>query len=191
MDGSAQYVLAYALTSSAGIRAVLPLALVSVAAHLGYMHMSGNFAWVGSPLAMAVLVGMALVELFADKVPLLDHVLHVVQVVTKPAAAAILAGGVMHPQSREVLIGLMVLGALNALGIHAATSSVRVASTATTAGIANPFISVFEDVAAAGVAVLAFAAPFIAAALCLAATLAAVFLVRSTLRHRRRQTQPQ
>jgi hypothetical protein len=182
MDSTAQYALAYALTTSAGIRALLPLALVSIAAHFGYVHTPASFAWLGSDTVTFILIGMAVLEVFADKIPLLDHALHVVQVVTKPAAAAILVGGVTHPQSHAVLAGLMVAGALNALGIHSVTSSVRVASTATTAGIANPFISVFEDLSAAAVAVLAFVVPFVAAALSLLVGLVAFRLARSAFR---------
>jgi|SRR5579884_473472 len=182
MDAGSQYALAYALTTSAGIRALLPLALVSVAAHFGYVHPPQPFGWLGSTNVTAVLIGVALLELFADKIPLLDHALHFVQVVTKPAAAAILVAGTAHPQSHNVLVGLMVLGALNALGIHAFTSSVRVASTATTAGVANPFISMLEDLAAIGVTVLAFVAPFIAAALCVLAVVILFRLARGTYR---------
>ncbi len=182
MDSAAQYALAYALTTSAGIRALLPLALVSIAVHFGYVHTPATFAWLGSTVVTLVLVGMALLEVLAEKVPFLDHVLHVAQVVTKPAAAAILTGGVTHPQSHDALIGLMVIGALNALGIHTFTSSVRVVSTATTVGIANPFISVFEDISAAAIVVLAFAAPFAAAVLCLLAAILMFRLARSAYR---------
>lgn len=175
MDSAGQYALAYALTTSAGIRALLPLALVSIAAHFGYVHAPQPYEWLGSTNVTLVLIGMALLELFADKIPLLDHALHFVQVLTKPAAAAILVAGTAHPQSQNLLAGLMVLGALNALGVHTFTSSVRVASTATTAGIANPVISTFEDVVAIGLTVLAFLTPFLAAALAL---IAAIVLFR-------------
>jgi hypothetical protein len=182
MDAASQYALAYALTTSAGVRALLPLALVSVAAHFGYVHPPQPFDWLGSTNVTLVLIGIALLELFADKVPLLDHALHLTQVLTKPAAAAILVGGTAHPQSHNVLVGLMVLGALNALGVHAFTSSVRVASTATTGGIANPLISTFEDVATIAVTVLAFVTPFIAAALCIVAAIILFRLARGTYR---------
>ncbi len=188
MTSAAQYALAYALTTTAGIRALLPLAFVSIAAHLGFIHPDAPFAWLGSTPVTLILIGIAIVEICADKIPLLDHALHVVQVATKPAAAAILVGGATHPQSHSVLIGLMTVGALNALGIHAATSSVRVASTATTAGIANPFISLFEDVTAAGLTVLAFVAPFVAAALSLLAVIVGIRIVRSLVHHRHART---
>lgn len=182
MDAAAQYALAYALTTSAGLRALLPLALVSIAAHFGYIHPPQPYDWLGSTNVTLVLVAVALAELFADKVPLLDHALHFVQALTKPAAAAILVAGTTHPQSHSVLVGLMVIGALNALGVHTFTSSLRVASTAATAGAANPFISAFEDVAAIGVTVLAFLTPFIAAALALVAVIIMFRVGRGTYR---------
>jgi hypothetical protein len=121
---------------------------------------------------------MAAVEVLADKIPLVDHALHFVQIVTKPAAAAIVVAGVAHPQSHDALIALMVVGALNALGVHAFTSSTRVASTATTGGIANPFLSVFEDGGVIALSLLAFVAPFIAAVLCVVVVVIMVWVAR-------------
>jgi Domain of unknown function (DUF4126) len=178
MDSAAQYALAYALTTTTGIRALLPLALVSLAVHFGYLHEPAQFHWLGSNSVTLLLVAVAVAEMLADKIPLVDHALHFVQVATKPAAAAILVAGTAHPQSHDTLVALMVLGALNALGVHAFTSSARVASTATTGGIANPLLSGFEDAAAIVLSVLAFVAPFIAAVLCVVAVVIMFRLAR-------------
>lgn len=178
MDAAAQYAFAYALTTTAGVRALLALAAVSIAAHIGWMHPPTGFEWLASTTAMWVLIAVAAVEMLADKVPFLDHAVHFVQVAGKPAAGAILVGGSVHAQSHEMLVGLMVVGALNALGIHVAVASLRGASTVTTGGIANPAVSLFEDVGAAVALVIAFLAPFVAAALAIAFTIALVFFVR-------------
>ena len=114
MDAAGQYALAYALTTTAGVRAMVALAAVAIAAHFNLIHPPGAFAWLGSPIAMWVLGGFAVVEILADKVPLLDHALHVAQIAVKPAAAAVLVGGSLHAQSHEALVTLMILGALNA-----------------------------------------------------------------------------
>jgi len=171
MDAGGQYALAYALTATAGIRALLPLVLLSLAVHIGYVHPPSGFAWLGGMNVTIILAAVALVEMLADKVPLLDHALHVAQIVAKPAAADILVGGTTHVQNHDVLVGLMILGALNALGVHSFTSSLRVASTATTAGVANPFISVIEDVFVVAGSILAFLVPYVAAAVCALATI--------------------
>jgi len=185
MDPAAQYALAYALTTSAGVRALVPLVAVSFAAHLGYIHPPEQIGWLGSTTVTAILVAVALAEIFADKIPLVDHALHFVQVATKPAAGAILVAGVAHPQNRDVLIGLMVLGALNALGIHAVTSSIRLGSTAATAGLGNPILSTTEDVAAVGTTLLAFVAPFAAAVIALLLVFLLARLLRAVYRRTR------
>ena len=163
MDAATQYALAYSLTTTAGVRGVLALALVSVATHVGILHPPEGFAWLASVPVMWSLVGVAAIEVLADKIPFLDHVLHVAQVVIKPAAAAIIVGGTVHTQSQEMLIFLMIVGALNALGVHAGVATARAASTATTAGLANPALSTAEDVGAIGTGVLSFAMPFVIA----------------------------
>lgn len=190
MDAASQYALAYALTTTAGVRALLPLAAFAVVIHLGFIHPPAGFEWLGGAHVMWPLIGVAVIELIADKVPVVDHLMHVLGVAVKPAAAAIIVGGSLHAQSPQVLAGLMALGALNALGVHAAIASVRGASTLTTAGIANPAISTVEDGGSIIATVLAFFAPFIAAflALCFAATL--FVLGRSAFRRVRARKVP-
>ena len=109
-----------------------------------------------------------------DKIPVVDHGLHAINLIVKPAAAAILVGGAVHPHSNGELIGLMALGALNALGIAGASAAIRGTSTATTGGMANPFVSLFEDAIAGVTIVLGFIAPFVAAAIAVVLTVLVV-----------------
>ena len=185
MDAVMQYALAYVLTTTAGIRAVLPLAAASAAAHAGWIHPSGEFAWLGHGAVMWILIAFAVVELAADKIPFVDHAMHFVQVAAKPAAAAILIGGTTHPHGNEELIFLMVIGALNALGIHGAVVAARTASTVGTAGLANPLLSIVEDTGSIGAIVLAFVAPVVAAVLALIATVLLVIFARRAYRRMR------
>jgi len=179
MDAAAQYALAYALTTSAGLRGLLTLAVVSVAVHLGVLHPPAAFAWLGSNAVTLALVAVALVEILGDKVPLIDHLFHALQTIVKPAAAAILVGGIVHTQNSPELYGLMALGALNALGVHAASAAARGASTALTGGVANPVISVAEDSMSVTMIAFAFLAPLFAAIL---AVLLSYFILRAARR---------
>ena len=179
MDAAAQYALAYALTTSAGLRGLLTLAVVSVAVHLGVLHPPAAFAWLGSNAVTLALVAVALVEILGDKIPLIDHVFHALQTIVKPAAAAILVGGIVHTQNSPELYGLMALGALNALGVHAASAAARGASTALTGGVANPVISVAEDSMSVTMIAFAFLAPLFAAIL---AVLLSYFILRAARR---------
>lgn len=179
MDAAAQYALAYALSTSAGLRGILTLAMVSIAVHLGLLHPPAAFAWLGSNPVTLALAAVALVEILGDKIPVVDHAFHALQTLLKPAAAAILVGGIVHTQNAPELYALMALGALNALGVHAASAATRGASTALTAGIANPAISLVEDGVAAVMIAFAFLAPLLAAALAILLTL---FIVRTARR---------
>lgn len=185
MDAAAQYALAYALTTSAGVRALLPLAALSIAAHAGLVHLPAGFAWLGGAGVMWLLTVVAALEMFADKIPLLDHALHFVQIAGKPAAAAILVGGSVHAQSHEQLVFLMIVGALNALGIHGAIASARAASTMTTGGLANPVLSTAEDAGSIGAVVLAVFMPVLAAVVAFLFALLLVVLARQALRARK------
>lgn len=167
MDGAAQYALAYALTTSAGLRGVLTLAAVSAAVHFHLLNAPESFSWLGSGTVTVVLAVVAALDFLGDKIPIVDHVFHAVNLVVKPAAAAILVGGAVHPHSTGELATLMVLGALNALGVAGASAAIRGTSTAATAGVANPFVSLFEDAVAGVTILLGFLAPLVAAALAL------------------------
>ena len=104
----------------------------------------------------------ALIELLADKVPVLDHALDVLGTFARPAAGA-LAGwatfGPIHPAL--ALAAAVVLGA-GALGIHALKAKARLGSTLLTLGHANPLLSVAEDAVAVVLSATAFIAPVIA-----------------------------
>jgi hypothetical protein len=184
MDTAAQYALAYALTTSAGLRGLLTLAVVSVAIHLGVLHPPAAFAWLGSNAVTLALVAVALVEILGDKVPLIDHLFHALQTIVKPAAAAILVGGIVHTQNSPELYGLMALGALNALGVHAASAAARGASTALTGGVANPVISLAEDSMSVTMIAFAFLAPLFAAILAILLSYFILRAARKIWRHR-------
>ncbi len=183
----ATFATAYTLSSSIGIRPFLTLAIASLAMHLGYLHPSPAFAYLGSNGATWLLGGLAVLEFVGDKIPVVDHTLHVLHFATKPIAAALLVGGTVSSTGSPDFAtdALMGMGALNALGIHAGVTALRGASTATTLGVANPIISVVEDVLAIVASVLAIFIPIIGALLAIAATLLVVFLGRYIYRNMR------
>ena len=181
MDSAAQYALAYALTTTAGLRGFLTLFVVSIATHLGWIHPSGSFQWLGSDGATIVLGIFAVLEVLADKFPVVDHALHAVYFVVRPVAAAILVGATVHTDSSASLYAMMAAGMLNALVVHGSAATVRAASTATTMGVGNTALSVLEDCAAGVGMFLAFAKPFFAAALALALVVALLLAARTAI----------
>ena len=69
MDAAQQYALAYALTATAGLRGVLSLALVAIAAHFNVIHPNGEFGWLTTPAVMWMLIAVAAFELGAVPAP--------------------------------------------------------------------------------------------------------------------------
>lgn len=165
MDAAGQYALAYALTTTAGLRGFLTLFAASVAAHYHVIHPAGAFAWLASDTATVVLGIFALVELGADKVPALDHALHAVSFAVRPLAGAILVGSTVQTQNPSTLYTAMAIGALNTLLVHSSSAAARAASTISTLGTANAPISAGEDVTSIIGIILAFLHPYVAAIL--------------------------
>ncbi len=165
MDATGQYALAYALTTTAGLRGFLTLFAASVAAHYHLIHPAGAFAWLASDTATVVLGVFALLEFAADKVPALDHALHAVSFAIRPLAGAILVGSTIHTDNPGTLYTAMALGALNTLVVHTSSAAARAASTVTTLGAANAPISAGEDATAIFGVILAFLHPYLAAIL--------------------------
>ncbi len=179
MDPS-QFATAYALSTSVGLRPFLTLALAALAIHFGYLHPAMRFNFLGTDGAAIVLGILAVIEFFADKVPVVDHAVHVLHFATKPIAAAVLVGSMIPDGSTPDIAttGLMALGAVNALGVHGGVAALRGASTATTGGLGNPVLSIIEDIIAAIGVVIAFVAPFLGAILAAVLTLVALFCIR-------------
>ena len=149
-----------ALAATCGLRAFLPLFVVSLLSHLGHIELSDGFEWMSSTSAVAGLGAAVLLELLADKIPVVDHVLDTVAVIVKPLAAMIAAASVMTELDPmlSTVVGL-VLGGTMAQGVHLVKAKLRLLSSALTATVANPFVSIIEDILALMATILAFLLP--------------------------------
>jgi hypothetical protein len=156
--------LGLGLAASAGLKTFVPLLVMAVAArfHLFGLELSGHFAWLASTGALVALSLATAVELAADKVPFVDHALSLFGTVARPAAGALAAAAAFNSlDPTTAAIAGLIIGAPTALAVHSAQATTRLASTATTGGLANPAVSFVEDVAAFGGSILALAAPLL------------------------------
>lgn len=171
MDGVARIAEVSAAATAAGINPWLAALTLVGLAHFGWMDL-GALPVVGGELgdpAILAAVGLAfVVEQVADKVPALDHLSDLVHLPLKPAAAVGLAMVVAAPQDPSQLgqyaLPLGIAAAGVALLAHLGKAGVRAGSTATTAGIANPVLSVMEDLGVVLVIVAAVVLPLLALA---------------------------
>lgn len=151
-----------ALAAAAGLRAFLPLLLVNLGARFGWVDLNPDMAFLSGDVALIALLVASALEIGADKIPIVDHLLDASATFVRPAAGA-LAGVAMVadlPQPAAIALAL-VLGTIS-LGTQVGRAQLRVGSTVTTAGTANPVISAVEDGVSAGLSLLAILVPILA-----------------------------
>ena len=174
------------LAASAGLRAFLPVFSAGLGARILELPLPEYLDWMESTEALVIFGVATVLEILGDKIPIVDHVLDAVQAISKPLLAALAATPFLFQVSPEYAAAIgLILGAPLALGVHGTKAAARVGSTATTGGVANPFLSVIEDVTAIVAILLAFLAPLVALALL---ALLLIWLARIAFGVRRRAT---
>jgi uncharacterized membrane protein len=187
-----QILAGVSLAACAGLRAFLPLFVVGAATRLGLtqvvlgetFQLNETFAWLGSTPALVILGVAVVAEVLADKIPAVDNALDLVQTLVRPLAGALVMAASLDtfdPVWASV-VGLVVGGGV-AGGVHAAKAKLRLMSTFGTGGLASPFLSTAEDVAAGAGSLLAVVFTFAAAILIALGLVATAF---AFLRFRRR-----
>jgi hypothetical protein len=139
------------LSSIAGIRAYLPLALVGLFAALGLFVLPEPLGILGSWVVVGALFVLALLETVLDKVPALDPVLDYVQTPVRIASGAVLFSAVLGvglgvSALPELAIGAAIAGVVAVSKIVLRPSAK--AADASVVGVSTPFLSLFEDVVA-------------------------------------------
>jgi len=174
--------LAIALAACAGLRAWLPLLLTGGLVRAGLLEVGPSFVFISSDRALILFGVASVVEIVADKIPAIDHALDVLGTVMRPLAATVLAASVFGSFAdpvTAVALGAAV-GAPTALVPHAGKSLLRAASSALTAGVANPVISILEDLIAVALFLIAVLVPLLAGGL----VLLTAWLIARRLRRR-------
>jgi hypothetical protein len=172
------------LAASAGLRAFLPLLGLGLAARLLDWPIATPMQWLATDAGLIGLTVAALVEVVADKVPAVDHVLDMVHTVVGPLTGALVAFTAWGelPTAPGMILAL-ALGAPLAGGVHLIAATTRVKSSVLTAGAANPAVSVAEDGLSLSAIVVALLAPLLAL---IAATVVVLLVARFVLRRQRK-----
>jgi hypothetical protein len=156
--------LGLGLASATGLRTFLPMLMLALAARFEMfgVRLIDQMDWLVSWPAIAALATATVAEFAGDKIPAIDHALNAVGYVTRPVAGAVAAGSVFWGvDPAAAAIAGIIVGAPAALAFNAAQTGVRVGSTATTAGLGNPVVSLIEDVLAFLTVIIAFLAPIL------------------------------
>lgn len=155
--------LGIGLAASVGFRVFVPLFALSIASYYGVIPLNDSWEWVGSLPAMITLGIATIIEIVGYLIPWFDNALDTIAV---PLAA--LAGTAVMLSTAADLDPVItwslaiIAGGGTATAIKTSTSTTRLASSATTGGIANPVVSTVETGSSILMAILAFVAPVFA-----------------------------
>jgi hypothetical protein len=176
VEGIAGYFTALGLSTAAGLNAYIPLLTVGLLnRYTDLIDLPAPWDNLGDPLVLGVVGVVGVADFIGDKVPIVDHVLHLIGTVVAPVVGGVLAFA--SATAFDVSPGLAVpLGVAAALATQVGRTAARPVSTVTTGGGANPAVSFAEDGVSGALSITALVWPVVTAVLAVV-VLVGVFLL--------------
>ena len=175
--------LGVALAAAVGLRVFLPLCALSLAGWMGWVELSEGFAWLGNWQALVMLSVAAVVEIAAYYLPGIDNALDAIATPVAIGAGTLATAAVITDLPPLVKWTTAVIAGGGMAGLtQGVTSLLRLKSTATTGGLANPILATGELGGAALLSAAALAAPLLALGLVMASIWSATRWLRRRLR---------
>jgi hypothetical protein len=174
--------LAGALAWGAGIRLYLVVFLFGMAAALGYWELPQHLALLAHPLVLFAAGFMTLVELLADKLPLLDTIWDAIHTFIRIPAGAALAAGVFGDSGAAVTLAAALLGGTLTATTHFSKASTRAVVNTSPEPFSNAAVSFVEDALVAGGSWLAVSQPMVFLVILALFVLAALLMLRWIIR---------
>jgi hypothetical protein len=189
VEGIAGYFTALGLSTAAGLNAYIPLLTVGLLdRYTDLIHLSSPWDRLGDPLVLGIVGVVGIADFVGDKVPIVDHVLHVIGTVVAPVVGGVLA--LAAATAFDVSPGLVVpLGVAAALATQVGRTAARPVSTVTTGGGGNPVLSLAEGGVSGALSVTALIWPAVAAVM-VVLVLVAIFLLWRRWRAFRERIRP-
>lgn len=189
METIVSILLGIGLSAATGFRIFVPFFVASIAAISGYIPLSPSFEWIGTYPALIAFGVATIFEIAAYYIPWFDNLLDSIATPAAFVAGAILMIAVVSGLPPLAKWALAIIAGSGAAGIvQSGTTLTRVASTATTGGLANPILSTIEAGSSFGLSLLAILLPVFAG---LIAIVLLIFLSKKIVRKlKRTNTQP-
>jgi hypothetical protein len=165
VDAVTGYFTALGLSTAAGLNAYIPLLVVGLfSRYTDLIELPAPWDHLGDPLVLGIVAAVGVADFVGDKIPIVDHVLHLLGIAVAPVAGGILA--LAAANALDVDPGFSaVLGVVAALATQVGRTAARPAATATTGGAGNPLVSLGEDGASGTLSVTSIVWPVVAAIL--------------------------
>lgn len=155
--------LGIGLSASVGFRVFVPLFALSLAAYFNIWELNESWEWIGSLTAVVTLGVATLVEIFAYYIPYVDNALDSIAIPLAAIAGTAVMVSTVADLSPVITWALAIIaGGGTAAAVAGSSGATRLASTATTGGIANPVVSTIETGTSIVMSILAVFVPIIA-----------------------------
>jgi hypothetical protein len=173
---------AFGLSASAGLNAYIPLLVVALLGrYTNLIHLNPPYDALTNWWVIGALVLLSLVEFFADKIPIVNHVNDAIQTFVRPVAGAIIFAASANVLTNVHPVISLIAGLLVAGSVHTVkAAALRPVVSATTAGAGNVAVSALEDLISTLVSILSVVVPLLVGLLIL------FFIAWLVLRLRRR-----
>ena len=137
--------LGIGLAAAVGFRVFLPLLILSIAAHYQQIPLNESWEWAGSTTAIITLSVATLIEIFGYYIPWFDNLLDTIAIPLATIAGTAVMVATMSDLNPVFTWSLAIIaGGGTAAMIKGNTSAIRLTSSATTGGIANPIVATVE-----------------------------------------------
>jgi hypothetical protein len=186
MEHVPELALAGALAWGAGLRLYLVVFIFGVASAFGYWQLPEHLALLAHPLILFASGFMTIVELFADKLPLLDTIWDAIHTFIRIPAGAALAAGVFGDSGSAITLAAALLGGTLTATTHFSKASTRAAANASPEPFSNVALSFTEDALVTAGSWLAVSQPLIFLVALALFIIAALVMLRWIIRGARR-----
>ena len=184
------------LAAAAGLNAYIPLLALGLASRfLDFVQLPPAWAWLSNEWVLVILGVLLVIEIVADKIPVVDTINDWLQTVVRPAAGGIVFGGGSSSQTAfvsnpdeffssnqwvPIAVGIVI-----ALVFHLAKAGFRPIVNTVTAGFAAPAVSAAEDASSVTLTLAALLLPVLVIVVLAAVVIAFVSLFRRWMRGRK------
>jgi hypothetical protein len=178
--------LGMALSACCGFRVFIPFLITNIASQMGLIQLTGDFVWMGSWVAFAIFGTATLAEVIAYYIPFVDNFLDMIAAPVAVIAGSLLTASFiqdMNPVLQWTLA--IIVGGGSAGLVQTGTSLLRLGSTATTGGVANPLVATVENILSGVFSILAIFIPFVIVGI---VVLFLLFVIKKIIDKRKRQT---
>lgn len=149
------------LSLPAGLNAWIPLLILALSNRFSdQIDLTEPYDFISSTPGIIILLLLP-IELFADKIPGVDHISDIVHTAVRPVVGAVIAAGVADASQDLNVLAAAAIGLTGAGATHAVKMSARPVITVSTGGVGNPITSMIEDTIAAISALIAVFFPLV------------------------------